>query len=72
MPYVRHCFIIVRTQKRRILLLGTTGVSAANINGTAICSGLGIKLRVKLFGINEKSKAALRNRSSEMKLLIID
>lgn len=69
MPYLRHCFIIVRTQKRRILLLGTTGVSAANISGTAIYSGLGIKLRVKLFGINE---AALRNRSSEMKLLIID
>ena len=48
------------------------GISAVNIGGTTIHSGLGIKLGTKLLGLNEKSKAALRNRLSEVKLLIID
>ena len=59
-------------EKSRVLLLGTTGISAVNIGGTTIHSGLGIKLGTKLLGLNEKSKAALRNRLSEVKLLIID
>ena len=59
-------------EKLRVLLLGPTGISAANIGGTTIHSGLGIKPRIKLLGLNDKSKAALRNRLSEVKFLIVD
>ena len=59
-------------EKPRVLLLGPTGISAVNIGGTTIHSGLGIKPGTKLFGLNDKSKAALRNRLSEMKFLVID
>ena len=37
-----------------------------------IFSGLGIKPGVRLLGLNDKSKAALRNKFSEVKFLIID
>ena len=53
-------------------MLGPTGISALNICGTTIYSSLGIKPGAKLLGLNDKSKAALRNRLSEVKLLIID
>ena len=53
-------------------MLGPTGISAVNIGGTTIHSGLGIKPGAKLLGLNDKSKAALRNRLSEVKFLIID
>ena len=43
-----------------------------NINRTTIHSGLGIKPGTKLLGSNDKSKVDLRNRLSEVKLLIID
>ena len=43
-----------------------------NIGGSTIHSGLGIKLGTKLLGLNDKSKAALRNRLSEVKFLFID
>ena len=43
-----------------------------NISRTPIHSVLGIKLRTKLRGLNGKFNAALRNRLSEVKLLIID
>ena len=56
----------------RVFLLGTTGISAVNIGGTTIHSGLGIKPGTKLLGLNDKSKAALRNRLSEVQSLIID
>ena len=59
-------------EKPRPLLLGPTGISAANIGGTTIYSGLGIKSGIKLLDLNEKSKAALRNRLSEVNCLIID
>ena len=59
-------------EKSRVLLLGPTGISAVNIGGTTMHSGLGIKPGMKLLGLNGKSKAALRNRLSEVKLLIID
>ena len=43
-----------------------------NISGTTINFVLGIKPRTKLLGLNSKFNAALRNRLSEVKLLIID
>ena len=53
-------------------MLRPTRISAVNIGGTTIHSGLGIKPRAKLPGLNDKSKAALRNRLPEVKFLIID
>ena len=55
-------------EKPRVLLHGPTGISAVNIGGTTIHSGLGIKPGIKLLGLNDKFKAAL----SEVKFLIID
>ena len=54
----------------RVLLLGPTGISVVNIDGTIIHSGFGIKPGTKLLGLNDKSKAALRNRLSEVKLSV--
>ena len=59
-------------EKPRVLLLGPTGISAVNIGGTTIHSGLVIKPGTKLLGLNEKSKTGLRNRLSKVKLLITD
>ena len=59
-------------EKPRVLLLGPTGISAVNIGGTTIHSGLGNKPGTKLFGLNIKSKISLRNRLPEVKLSIID
>ena len=64
-----HC---KNPDKSRVLLLGPTWISAVNIDGTTIHSGLGIKPGTKLLGLNNKSKAALRNRLSKVKLLTID
>ena len=58
-------------EKPRVLLLGPTGISAVNIDGSTTHSSLGIKPRIKLLSLNDKSKAALRNRISEVKFLII-
>ena len=58
--------------KPRVLLLGPEKVAAVNIGGTTIHSGLRIKPGTKLLDLNDKFKAALRNRLSEVKLLIID
>ena len=56
--------------KARVLLLGPTGISA--VGGTIIHSGLSIKPGTNVLGLNDKYKAALKNRLSEVKLLIID
>ena len=58
--------------KPRVLLLEPTGISALNIGGTTIHSCLAIKTGRTLLGLNVKSKASLRNRLSEVKLLRID
>ena len=58
--------------KPRVLLLGPTGISAVNIGGTTIHSGLGMKPGVKLLGSSDKMKASLRKKLSEVKMLIID
>ena len=64
-----HC---KNREKPRVLSLGPTEISAVNIGGTTIHSGLGIKPRIKLLGLNDKSKAALRNRFSKVKFFLID
>ena len=60
------------SEKPTFFLLGPTVKSLVNINRTTIHSGLGIKPGTKLLGSNDKSKVDLRNRLSEVKLLIID
>ena len=67
--FVYHC---KDSGKSRVLLLEPTGISPVNIGGTTIGSDLGIKPKTNLLGLNDKSKAALRNRLSEVKLLMID
>ena len=59
-------------EKPGVLLLGSTGISAVDIGGTTIHSGLSIKPGIELLGLNNKSKAASRNKLSEAKFLIID
>ena len=58
--------------KPRILLLAPIGVAAININGTTIHSGLGINVGSKLYPLNDQQLAALRNKHSEFRLIIID
>ena len=59
-------------EKTRVILLGPTGISAVNIVGTIIHSGVATKPGTTLLGLNDISKATLRNRLSGVKLLIID
>ena len=59
-------------EKPSVLLLDPTGISAVNIGGTTIHSGFGIKPGIRLLGLNDKSKTALRNKLSEVTFLIID
>ena len=58
MRYQRYCFITVKTEKPRVLLLGPTVISVVNIGGITIHFGLRIKPGTKLLGSNDKSKAA--------------
>ena len=64
--------ITLKTQKNRDFFYLGLGVSAVNVGGTTIHSDLGIKLGIKLLDLNDKSKAALKNKLSEVKFLIID
>ena len=57
-------------EKPRVLLLGPTGISAVNIGRTTIHYGFGINPVTNV--LIDKSKATLRNRLTEVKLLIID
>ena len=59
-------------EKLRILLLAPTGVAAININGTTIHSSLGINAGGNLYPLSQQHLAALRNKLSEVTLIIID
>ena len=59
-------------EKVRVLLLGPTGISAVNIYGTTIHSGLGITSHGKYNKLGQKQKAYLRNKLNELKVIIID
>ena len=54
-------------EKPKVLLLWTTAISAVNIGGTTIHSGIWIKSVSKLLGLNNKSKAASRNNLLQLK-----
>ena len=58
-------------EKPIVFLFGRTGISAVNVGGNAIHSGLGVKPRRKLLCLNDKPNAGLRNRLSEVKKIII-
>ena len=58
--------------KRLVLLLGPTVISAVNIGGTTIHSGLGIKTAVTLLELSDKMKACLRNKLPEVNIVIND
>ena len=59
-------------EKVRVLLSGPTGISAVNINGTTIHSGLEITSHGKYNKLGHKQKAYLRNKLRELKVIIID
>ena len=58
--------------KPRILSLAPTGVSAVNIDGTTIHSGLIINCKGQIYSLNDRQKVNLQNKLSELMLLIID
>ena len=62
----------VDPEKPRILLLAPTGVAAVHINGTTIHAGLQINVGGKMFPLNDRQRAVLRNKLSEVKIIIID
>ena len=58
--------------KPHILLLIPTGFAAINIEGTTIPHGLGISPGKNIQSLQDKQRSDLRNRLSEVKLIIID
>ena len=60
------------SDKIRVLLLAPTGISAVNIKGATIHSCLGIISYGKYNKLGHKLKAYLRNKLSELKVIIID
>ena len=58
--------------KSRVLLLAPTGGAPVNIDGSAIHSGLGINCKGHFFPLNDQQKASLRNKLSEVSIIIID
>ena len=54
------------------LLLDPADISAVNIGGTTIHSGLGIKPELKLLGLSNKMKTSLRRKLSGVKICVID
>ena len=62
-----------RTQDKPIfLVLASIGVAAININVTTIHSGLNIPCRGKSMPLSDKNRAKLRNKYSEVQIVIID
>ena len=53
-------------------MFGPTGISAVNIGGTTIHSGLAIKQDPKLLGLPHKMKTSLTNRLSEVRMILFD
>ena len=62
----------VDPEKSRILLLAPTGVAEVHINGPTIHVGLQINVRGTMFPLNDRQRAVLRNKQSEVKIIIMD
>ena len=52
--------------------MAPTGVTAVNIDGNTIHSGLGINCTGHFFQLNDQQKASLHNKLSEVRIIIID
>ena len=61
-----------KTDNPYVPILGPAVISAVNIDGATIYSGLGINGGVKLLGFNDKMKVSLRKKLLEVKMVIID
>ena len=59
-------------EKPRILISAPTGVADTNIDGTTIHTALGTNVRHKLYPLNYRQRGNLRNKFSEIKLIITD
>ena len=55
-----------------VLMPSPTGVATVNINGTTIHSGWIIPCKGKLFVLNDKNCSEMKNKYSEVKIVIID
>ena len=60
----------VDPEKPRILLLAPTGVAAVHINRTTIHEGLQINVGSRMFPLNDRQRAVLRNKLFEVKIII--
>lgn len=58
--------------KSKVLILAPTGVAAINIGGTTLHSALHIPCHGKLLPLNDSKKAILRNKYSDVQLIVID
>ena len=54
------------------MLMAPTGVTADNIDGNTIHSGLGINSMGHFFQLNYQQKASLQSKLSEVRIIIID
>ena len=59
-------------EKPRILLLAPAGVTPVNINGITIHFGAGIGIDKAFCPLSDKQRVLLRNKLSEVKMIIID
>ena len=59
-------------KKPRVVLFGPTRISLVNIGEIVTHFAHGMEPGSKLLGLNDKSKATLRNKLSEVNFLIID
>ena len=55
-----------------MLILAPTGVASVNVNGTTVYSTFGLPHRGKLFPLDRNTLAALRNKYTEVELIILD
>ena len=58
--------------KSRVLLFAPTGIAAINIDGITLHSGLLIPCYGEMLPLNNKNRALLQNKYSEVQLIIID
>ena len=59
-------------ERLRILYLVPTGGVAVNIDGTTICTELGINVLDKLYALNDRQRGVLINKLAEVKFFIND